>query len=185
MGRPTARLARTPSHSARTHSRGIFRGRKRPLCPSRHAGRGFAGQRRAATSPPPPARPNPERRGYFAFTLPCPGTYTLRPSLCWHPPTHIGVLPLFSVRHRKGRGEGEVGEKEGRAGERGRARDAADAPRPETAPVAARKEEEAVRVGEEAGPEQGPGRRRAHLRHREHQRHATFYLEPATTTPPP
>jgi hypothetical protein len=48
-----------------------------------------------------------------------------------------------------------------------------------------RKEEEAVCVGEEAGPEQGPGRRRAHLRHREHQRHATVYLEPATTTPPP
>jgi hypothetical protein len=37
-----------------------------------------------------------------------------------HPPTRIGVLPLFSVRHRKGRGEGEVREKEGGAGERSR-----------------------------------------------------------------
>jgi hypothetical protein len=36
-----------------------------------------------------------------------------------HPPSLIGVLPPFSVRHRKGRGEGGVGEKEGGAGERG------------------------------------------------------------------
>jgi hypothetical protein len=84
-----------------------------------------------------------------------------------------------------------VGKKEGGAGERGRPRDAADAPRPETAPVAARKEGEVARVGEEAGPEQGPGRRREHLRRhehlrrREHLRHTTVYPEPATTTPPP
>jgi hypothetical protein len=46
-----------------------------------------------------------------------------------------------------------VGKEEGGAGQRGRARDATDALRPETAPVVARKEEEAIRVGEEVGPE--------------------------------
>jgi hypothetical protein len=56
---------------------------------------------------------------------------------------------------------------------------------PETAPVAARKGEETVRVGEGAGPEQEHLRRRERLRRREHLRHTTIYPEPATTTPPP
>jgi hypothetical protein len=64
-------------------------------------------------------------------------------------------------------------------------RDAADAPRLETAPAAARKEEEVVRVGEQAGPGQEHLRRRERLRRREHLCHATVYPEPATTTPPP
>jgi hypothetical protein len=57
-------------------------------------------------------------------------------------------------------------------------RDAADAPRSEAAPVVTRKREEAVRVGEGAGPEQEQLRR-----HRERLCRATVYPEPATTTP--
>jgi hypothetical protein len=73
--------------------------------------------------------------------------------------------------------------KEGR-GRGGRTHDAAGAPRPEAVRVGGElyqspwRRKEAVRVGREAGPEQGPERRREHLRH------AIVYPEPATTTPP-
>jgi hypothetical protein len=94
-----------------------------------------------------------------------------------HPPTRIGVFPFLGSPPRKEKGRGS-GEREGGAGRGGRTRDAVGAPRPETAPVAARKEGEVVRVGAGAGPEQGTGRRRERLRR------ATVYPEPATTTLP-
>jgi hypothetical protein len=56
--------------------------------------------------------------------------------------------------------------------------DSADAPRSEGTPVVTRKGEEAVRVVEGAGPEQGQPRRR-----QERLRRATVYPEPATPTP--
>jgi hypothetical protein len=102
-----------------------------------------------------------------------------------HPPTRIGVLPLSSVRRRKVRREWKVGEKGGGRGEARPHRDAADAPRPETATAATRRGEEAVRVGEGAGPEQEHPRCRVCLHRREHLCYTTVYPEPATTTPPP
>jgi hypothetical protein len=64
-----------------------------------------------------------------------------------------------------------------------RTRDAAGPPRPEAVSVdgelyqSPRGRKEAVHVGKKAGPEQGPERRREHLRR------ATVYPEPGTTTP--
>jgi hypothetical protein len=142
MGRPAARPARTPSRNAHAHQ-GNLPGGERLLWPSSHAARGVVGQRRAATSPPQPARPIPLRRALLPLRRLDREAYSPRSGLCWALTYPHWAFAPFTVRHRKGRREGEVGKKEGGAGERGRPRDAADAPRPETAPVAARKEGEA------------------------------------------
>jgi hypothetical protein len=116
------------------------------------------------------------RRDLFSLAPPLPGAYTPRSSLCW-PPTypHWG-FPLPGFAAARGGEKRESGEREGGAGRGGRTRDTASAPRPEAAPVAARKEG-FVRVRGEDGPEQGPECRRERLRG------ATVFPEPATTTP--
>jgi hypothetical protein len=76
-----------------------------------------------------------------------------------------------------------VGRGKEERGRRSRTRDAVVAPRPEAIHVGGepyqspRGRKEFVRVGRKAGPEQGPERRREHLRR------ATVYPESATTTP--
>jgi hypothetical protein len=176
MRRPPARLAWTPSRYARARQ-GNLSGGERPICPSSHADGGIAGQRRAATSPLRPRAQSPCAEIFLPLRRLDQGAIPLGRASAGHPPTCIGVFPFLGSPPQKEKGRGS-GEREGGAGRGGRTRDAVGAPRPETAPVAARKEGEVVRVGGGAGPEQGPGCRCERLRR------ATVYPEPATTTPP-
>jgi hypothetical protein len=96
----------------------------------------------------------------------------------------LGFCPLSLFATAREEEKGKWGRRKEERGARLRS-DAADAPRPETTPVAMRKGEDAVCVGEGAGLEQKHLHCRERLRRREHLRHATVYPEPATTTPSP
>jgi hypothetical protein len=117
MGRPAARPARTPSRNAHAHQ-GNLPGGERLLWPSSHAARGVVGQRRAATSPPQPARPIPLRRALLPLRRLDREAYTPRPGLCWaltYP--HWGFAPFHCSppQGKKRRGSGGQGRRSGGA----------------------------------------------------------------------
>jgi hypothetical protein len=94
----------------------MFRGRKRPSYPSRHAGGGSAGQGHKATSPPQPCVQS-HAPNTFAPAPPRPGG--LYPETRHPPATHLPALgfcpfPLFAVAkgEEKGRSGGEGGEEQ-------------------------------------------------------------------------
>jgi hypothetical protein len=108
MGRLGARLARTPSRNAHARTKGIFQGEKDSFAlqatPTGASPAKGAWPRRLHGRAPNPLAPSP--------LCPC-AALTGEPiprgrASAGHPPTRIGVLPLFPVRHRKRRRVGGV-----------------------------------------------------------------------------
>jgi hypothetical protein len=112
-GRPTG----PDAESQRARAKGIFHGGERPLCPSSHADRSVAGQRRTAMSPLRPRAQSPCAETSLPLCRLDRGPIPRGRASASHPPTRIGVLPLFPVRHHKRRRVGGVGR---RKEERGR-----------------------------------------------------------------